>query len=69
MSQDSGYGPYFTRRGRGNVLTHFLMLVVGAGLAAVLLLAFGVAIQLGHFHAGRRRRTFPGWLRRPPGRQ
>jgi S1-C subfamily serine protease len=31
------------RRRRGNVLTHFLMLVVGAGLAAVLLLVFGVA--------------------------
>ncbi len=47
MSQDSGYGPYFTRRGRGNVLTHFLMLVVGAGLAAVLLLAFGAGSSSG----------------------
>ena len=47
MSQDSGYGPYFTRRGRGNALTHFLMLVLGAGLAAVLLLVFGVASSSG----------------------
>lgn len=47
MSEDSGYGPYFTRRGRGNVLTHFFMLVLGAGLAAVLLLALGVASSSG----------------------
>jgi S1-C subfamily serine protease len=47
MSQDSGFGPYFTRRGRGNALTHFLMLVLGGGLAAVLLLVFGVASSSG----------------------
>ena len=47
MSEDSGYGPYFTRRGRGNVLTHFLMLVVGAGVAVVLLLVFGAAFSSG----------------------
>jgi len=34
-----GYGPFLTRR-RGNTLTHFITAVVGAGLAAVLLLAF-----------------------------
>jgi S1-C subfamily serine protease len=40
MTEDSGYGPFLTRRGRGNVLTHFLMAVLGAGLAVVLLLVF-----------------------------
>ena len=40
MTEDSGYGPFLTRRGRGNVLTHFIMTVLGAGLAVVLLLAF-----------------------------
>jgi S1-C subfamily serine protease len=40
MTEDSGYGPFLTRRGRGNVLTHFIMAVLGAGLAVVLLLAF-----------------------------
>lgn len=45
MSEDSGYRPYFTRRGRGNALTHFLMLVLGAGLAVVLLLAFGQEVS------------------------
>ena len=40
MTGDSGYGPFLTRRGRGNVLTHFIMTVLGAGLAVVLLLAF-----------------------------
>jgi S1-C subfamily serine protease len=40
MSEDGGYGPFLTRRGRGNVLTHFIMTVLGAGLAVVLLLAF-----------------------------
>jgi S1-C subfamily serine protease len=40
MTEGSGYGPFLTRRGRGNVLTHFIMTVLGAGLAAVLLLAF-----------------------------
>jgi S1-C subfamily serine protease len=34
-----GYGPFLTRR-RGNTLTHFITAVLGAGLAAVLLLAF-----------------------------
>ena len=40
MAEDSGYGPFLTRRGRGNVLTHFIMAVLGAGLAVVLFLAF-----------------------------
>jgi S1-C subfamily serine protease len=40
MTGDSGYRPFLTRRGRGNVLTHFIMTVLGAGLAVVLLLAF-----------------------------
>jgi S1-C subfamily serine protease len=40
MTGDSGYGPFLTRRGRGNVLTHFIMAVLGAGLTVVLLLAF-----------------------------
>jgi S1-C subfamily serine protease len=40
MAEDSGYGPFLTRRGRGNVLTHFIMTVLGAGLAVVLLLIF-----------------------------
>ena len=37
---DSGYGPFLTRPRRGNVLTHFIMTVFGAGLAVALLLAF-----------------------------
>ena len=40
MLDDTGYGPSFRRRGRGNVLTHTLMAVLGAALAAVLLLVF-----------------------------
>lgn len=36
---DSGYGPFLTRRGRGNVLTHILMAILGAGAAAALVLA------------------------------
>jgi S1-C subfamily serine protease len=40
MTDDGGYGPFLTRRGRGNALTHFIMAVLGAGLAVVLLLAF-----------------------------
>jgi S1-C subfamily serine protease len=40
MADDSGYGPFLTRRGRGNMLTHFITAVLGAGLAVVLLLAF-----------------------------
>ena len=40
MTEDRGYGPFLTRRGRGNALTHFIMAVLGAGLAVVLLLAF-----------------------------
>jgi len=36
----SGYGPFLTRRRRGNVLTHFLMAVLGAGVAVILLLLF-----------------------------
>src|SRR6516225_6855773 len=40
MFGDSGYGPFLTRRGRGNVLTHFLMAVLGAGAAVILLLLF-----------------------------
>ena len=37
---DSGSGPFLTRRGRGNVLTHVLTAVIGAGLALLLLLLF-----------------------------
>ncbi len=41
MTGDSGYdGPFLTRRGRGNVLTHFLMAVLGAGLTVLLLVVF-----------------------------
>jgi S1-C subfamily serine protease len=40
MREDSGYGPFLTRPRRGNVLTHFIMAVLGAGLAVVVLLAF-----------------------------
>jgi len=40
MTDDTGYGPFLTRPRRGNVLTHFLMTVLGAGVAVVLLLAF-----------------------------
>ena len=40
MLDDTGYGPSFRRRGRGNVLTHTLMAVLGAALAAILLLVF-----------------------------
>ena len=34
------YGPFLTRRRRGSALTHFMMAVLGAGLAVVLLLVF-----------------------------
>jgi S1-C subfamily serine protease len=37
---DSGYGPSLGRRGSGNVFTHTLMAILGAALAAGLLLAF-----------------------------
>jgi S1-C subfamily serine protease len=40
MLDDTGYGPSFGRRGRGNMLTHAIMAVLGAALAAGLLLAF-----------------------------
>src|SRR5580658_3136157 len=40
MLDDTGYGPSFRRRGSGNMFTHTLMLVLGAALAAVLLLVF-----------------------------
>jgi S1-C subfamily serine protease len=40
VSEGGGYGPFLTRRRRGNVLTHFLMAVLGAGLAVLLLLVF-----------------------------
>jgi S1-C subfamily serine protease len=40
MLDDTGYGPSFRRRGSGNMFTHTLMLVLGAALAAGLLLAF-----------------------------
>jgi S1-C subfamily serine protease len=40
MLEDTGRGPALTRRGSGNVLTHVLMAVLGAGLAVGLLLAF-----------------------------
>jgi S1-C subfamily serine protease len=37
---DTGYGPFPRRRGSGNMLTHTLMAILGAALAAGLLLAF-----------------------------
>ena len=40
MMETSGYGPPLRRRGSGNVLTHLAMAVLGAALAAGLLLAF-----------------------------
>lgn len=40
MTENGGYGPFLTRRGSGNVLTHILAAVLAAGLAAGLLLAF-----------------------------
>ena len=40
MQVDSGFGPFPRRRGRGNVLTHAVTAVLGAALAAGLLLAF-----------------------------
>src|SRR5215469_6096489 len=40
MLENTGYGPSFRRRGSGNMLTHAIMAVLGAGLAAGLLLAF-----------------------------
>ena len=40
MLDDSPYGMPVRRRGSGNVLTHTLMAVLGAALAAGLLLAF-----------------------------
>lgn len=40
MLENAGYGPSFRRRGRGNMLTHALMAILGAALAAGLLLAF-----------------------------
>src|SRR5271169_3847898 len=40
MLDDTGYGPSIRRRGRGNMLTHTVMAVLGAALAAGLLLAF-----------------------------
>jgi S1-C subfamily serine protease len=40
MLENTGYGPSFRRRGRGNMLTHALMALLGAALAAGLLLAF-----------------------------
>ncbi|HME66759.1 MAG TPA: trypsin-like peptidase domain-containing protein [Streptosporangiaceae bacterium] len=40
MLDDTGYGPRLRRRGSGNMLTHTIMAVLGAALAAGLLLAF-----------------------------
>ncbi len=40
MLDDTGYGPSLRRRGSGNMLTHTVMAVLGAALAAGLLLAF-----------------------------
>jgi S1-C subfamily serine protease len=40
MLENAGYGPSFRRRGRGNMLTHALMAVLGAALATGLLLVF-----------------------------
>jgi S1-C subfamily serine protease len=40
MLEDTGYSPLPRRRGSGNAFTHALMAILGAGLAAGLLLAF-----------------------------
>ncbi len=40
MIPDGGYGPFLTRRGRGNVLTHILAAVLAAAVVGGLLLAF-----------------------------
>ena len=40
MQEDSGFGPLPRRRGSGNVLTHVVTAVLGAALAAGLLLTF-----------------------------
>jgi S1-C subfamily serine protease len=40
MLHNTGYGPSFRRRGSGSMLTHAIMTVFGAALAAGLLLAF-----------------------------
>jgi S1-C subfamily serine protease len=40
MMADTGYGPFPRRQGSGNMLTHTLMAILGAALAAGLLLAF-----------------------------
>ena len=40
MIGESRNGPFLTRHRRGNVLTHFLMAVLGAGFALLLLLVF-----------------------------
>src|SRR5215469_14146845 len=40
MLENTGYGPSVRRRGSGNMLTHAIMAVLGAALAAGLLLAF-----------------------------
>jgi len=39
MLPNTGYGSSLRRRGRGNMLTHAIMMVLGAAVAAVLLLA------------------------------
>src|SRR4029077_20833773 len=40
MLENTGYGPTYKRRGRGNMLTHAIMALLGAALATGLLLAF-----------------------------
>src|SRR5215469_7213934 len=40
MLENTGYGPSVRRRGSGNMFTHAIMAVLGAALAAGLLLAF-----------------------------
>jgi hypothetical protein len=40
MLHNPGYGPPFRRRRRGSMLTHAMMTVLGAALAAGLLLVF-----------------------------
>jgi len=40
MLENTGYGPTYRRRGRGNMLTHAIMALLGAALATGLLLAF-----------------------------
>jgi hypothetical protein len=40
MLHNTGYGPSFRRRGNRSMLTHAFMTMLGAALAAALILAF-----------------------------